>query len=535
MEMFVDIFGGLGLFFVGVKLIGGNLKQLTGSWFRDLIEAATRNTAVSALVGILSGALTQSSNAITFISIGMVSAGLAEVGRIVPMVIWSNVGTSALVLLSSVDIKLAVLFLLGVTGLAYYFDIDKAPRFRHLLGAVLGLGLLFLGLELIKSGAMPLKSMASVREFLTFAASSFVLAFLIGVVLTVVAQSSATVAIIAVTMTNVGLLSIDQTIVVVIGASLGSGISIALLAMNLRGIGRQIAWMQVAVKLIGVVVVLPLFLVEVFGHVPGIKALALKVSSNHATVVALVYLLLQVVSAVVATGLRGRIMASIIRLSPPTEEEALSKPHYIYAEALDEPYAALALVEREQARLFEFLPQILDSVRADGATKLDPDILVNAATAVVRQCGEFLTNILDNNSARDVLIDAIELQKRNEIIVNLIAAVRDYVKIVGAGGLISPGSKFGRLLFALGESMHTILSVANEAFLNRDSHDLDLLREFTSDRSAQMERVRRQVMDVEDIGPAEHDMLYASTTLFERTLWLLQRYTALVDAANAAE
>jgi phosphate:Na+ symporter len=106
---------------------------------------------------------------------------------------------------------------------------------------------------------------------------------------------------------------------------------------------------------------------------------------------------------------------------------------------------------------------------------------------------------------------------------------------VGAGGLISPGSKFGRLLFALGESMHTILSVANEAFLNRDSHDLDLLREFTSDRSAQMERVRRQVMDVEDIGPAEHDMLYASTTLFERTLWLLQRYTALVDAANAAE
>lgn len=535
MEMFVDIFGGLGLFFVGVKLIGGNLKQLTGSWFRGLIEAATRNTVVSALVGILSGALTQSSNAITFISIGMVTAGIVEVGRIVPMVIWANVGTSALVLLSSVDIKLAVLFLLGATGVAYYFDIDKAPRFRHLLGAVLGLGLLFLGLELIKSGAMPLKSMEAVREFLSFAASSFVLAFLIGVVLTVIAQSSATVAIIAVTMTNVGLLTIDQTIVIVIGASLGSGISIALLAMNLRGVGRQIAWMQVAVKLAGVVVVLPLFMLEIFAHVPGIKALVFRVSSNDATAVALVYLLLQVVSALVTTTFRRRIMASIVRLSPPTVEEALSKPRYIYAEALDEPYAALDLVEREQARLFEFLPDILDGVRADGSAALDSDLLVNAASAVARQCGEFLTNILDNNSARDVLIDVIELQKRNEILINLIGAVRDYVKTVGSGGLISPGSKFGRVLFALGESMHTILSVASEAFLNKDRHDLGLLREFTSDRSTQMERVRRQVMDVEDIGPDEHDMLYASTTLFERTLWLLQRYTALVEAAKAAE
>jgi len=269
MEMFADIFAGLGLFFVGVKLIGGNLKQLTGSWFRRLIEAATRNTTVSALVGVLSGALTQSSNAITFISIGMVTAGLVDVGRIVPMVIWANVGTSALVLLSAIDVKLAVLFLLGATGVAYYFDIDKAPRFRHVLGAVLGLGLLFLGLELIKSGAMPLKSMDAVREFLSFAASSYVLAFLIGVVLTVVAQSSATVSIIAVTMANVGLLTIDQTIVVVIGASLGSGISIALLSTNLRGVGRQIAWMQVAVKLVGVAVVLPSSRSKCWGMFPA--------------------------------------------------------------------------------------------------------------------------------------------------------------------------------------------------------------------------------------------------------------------------
>ena len=82
MEIFIDIFAGLGLFFVGVKLIGSNLKQLSGRWFRRLIGGATRNTLSAALLGVLSGALTQSSSAITFISISMVTAGLIEVERV---------------------------------------------------------------------------------------------------------------------------------------------------------------------------------------------------------------------------------------------------------------------------------------------------------------------------------------------------------------------------------------------------------------------------------------------------------------------
>ena len=190
-----------------------------------------------------------------------------------------------------------MLFLLGATGIAYYFDVDKAPRLRHVLGAVLGLGLLFLGLELIKTGALPLKTMASVREFLSFAASSYVLAFLLGAVLAVVAQSSAMVSIIAVTMANVGILTIDQTVVIVIGASFGSGVGTALLASNFSGVARQIAYLQVVVKLVGVVVILPLFIAESYDLIPGVRALVHRVAPDAAAQVALVYLLLQLVSA----------------------------------------------------------------------------------------------------------------------------------------------------------------------------------------------------------------------------------------------
>lgn len=534
MEIFGDIFAGLGLFFVGVKLIGSNLKQLTGGWFRRLVEAATRNVYVSALVGLLSGALTQSSNAITFISISMVTAGLVAVGPVMPMVIWANVGTSVLVLLSAVNINVAVLFLLGMTGIAYYFDIDKAPRFRHVLGAVLGLGLLFMGLELVKAGAMPLKSIESVREFLSFAASSYVLAFVVGVVLTIVAQSSATVSIIAVTMTNVGLLTFDQTIVIVIGASLGSGISIALLSTNLTGIGRQIAWLQVGVKLVGVVLVLPVFVAELLGLMPGVKALVTSISADRPTEVALIYLLLQLVSAAVTTLFRERAMALIARLSPPTEEELLSKPHFIYAEALDDPTTALDLVEREQVRLIELLPQLVDAVRPDGEATIGAGVLFAAISSVAQRCDGFLTEIFDSNTSRDVLPDIVAMQKRNEILIGLAGAVNDYVDVIERAGPRAETDPFGRLLFALGESLHTIIMVARDAFVTRAPEDLDLLLEFTSDRSGQMERIRRQIMSVGEISPADHDTLYASTTLFERSLWLIRRYAELVGRRGEA-
>ncbi|MGV8998115.1 MAG: Na/Pi cotransporter family protein [Parvibaculaceae bacterium] len=527
MEIFLDIFAGLGLFFVGVKLIGANLKQLTGKWFRGLMAAATESSLRSSLLGLLSGALTQSSNAITFISISMVMAGLVEVAGVVPMVIWANVGTSLLVLVAAVDTNLAVLFLLGVTGVAYYFDLDNKPRFRHGLGAVLGLSLLFMGLELIKQGSVPLRSVEGVADFLSFAASSYFLAFLIGVILTMVAQSSATVTIIAVAMTNAGLLTLDQTIAIVIGASLGSGLSIGVLTINLKGIGRQIALMQIAVKIVGVAVFLPVFVLEVSTGLAGIKALVSLFTPHLASQVALVYLFLQVVSAVITMALRKPITALIARHSPPTDEELLSQPRYLYDEALEDASSALELVEREQARAFGYLPDLLDGVRDDAVTMISAQALHVAGQSLIDQCDAFLAEIVDQNEAKDILPEVFNLQKRNEILSGLFAALGDYVQTVSRIGPRPVDDKFVRLIFALGESLHTILDLGKDAFHSRDRDDLATLLEFTSDRSAQMDGIRRGVMSVGDMTPADHSALYASTTLFERVLWLTRRYGEL--------
>ena len=151
-----------------------------------------------------------------------------------------------------------------------------------------------------------------------------------------------------------------------------------------------------------------------------------------------------------------------------------------------------------------------------------------------QQCDEFLTEILDTNHSREVTVDVVGVQKRNEILIALIGSSRDYTTAVASAGSRPEGDKLGRLLFALNESLHVILLVANDAITNRDEIDMRLLFDLTSDRSAQMEKIRRQVMEeAEEVSPGDHDVLYTATTLFERMLWLIRRYVALLAPAIA--
>ena len=75
MEILSTFLGGLGLFFIGIKFIGGHLKSLSGRRFRRFVAASTHRPLSAAAVGVMASGLTQSSNAVTFIAISLVTAG----------------------------------------------------------------------------------------------------------------------------------------------------------------------------------------------------------------------------------------------------------------------------------------------------------------------------------------------------------------------------------------------------------------------------------------------------------------------------
>ncbi|MGC2854878.1 Na/Pi cotransporter family protein [Novispirillum sp. DQ9] len=535
MDILLDVFGGLGLFFIGVKMIGAHLKRMTGRRFRAVIARSTRNPVSAGALGVVAGAVAQSTSAVTFVVVSLVSAGLVEVRRAVPLVVWANVGTAALVMLATLNLHAMVLGLLGIVGVATYAGMDKAPRLRDPLGALLGVGLLFLGLGLIKAGAAPLRDMEMAREFIAFAAESWFIAFLLGALLTLVAQSSATVSVVAVALVGIGLLEMQQTMMIITGAGLGSGLSVWFMGANLRGLARRLVTLQLANKVLGAAVLTTLFLAEAVGGVPLVLALVERLAADPAGQAAWVFLIFQVVAAAGVTLVQGPLLAAIERRAPASTEETLSRPHFLHEEALAEPATALDLAGREADRLVDLVAATLDNVRADAdpATLVHYDTLTEAGRTLQRTIGGFLTEVIEGGVGHRALEDAIRARTRLSLLGDLRETVTGLVAALDRGQ-VSPA--LAGLTHGVVESLHFAVRLLAEESRADDGHGLPMLLALTADRGDMMDRARRAATAGEaTLSRDEQDVLYTVTTLFERAIWLVRRTAMLAEGAQPAE
>src|SRR5258708_678785 len=151
------LLAGLGLFFSGFHLISAYLTPLAVTRFRRQLTRATTYPSLGALTGILAGIVTQSTNAVTHVTISMVSAGIIDKRRAMPIPIWAHVGAALLVMLVAVNLRIGASYIIALAGFAIYLGIDRADPIRPLIAPFLGIGLLFLSLEMLESGAGPLR------------------------------------------------------------------------------------------------------------------------------------------------------------------------------------------------------------------------------------------------------------------------------------------------------------------------------------------------------------------------------------------
>src|SRR5262249_27036130 len=210
-----------------------------------------------------------------------VSAGIIDKRHAMPISIWSHVGASLLVILVAIDLRIGASYVVALAGFAIYFGFDRTDRVRHLVATFLGLGLLFLGIEMLKSGSEPIRDFIIREGILAQAAQSPVILLILGGILTVVSQSSTVTGAIAVTATNIGLLDFPGACLLVYGANLGSGINHVFLARGLKHEGRQIALMQAAQKLFGFTVLIAVIGME---YIVGRPLLAPMVAEMSASV-----------------------------------------------------------------------------------------------------------------------------------------------------------------------------------------------------------------------------------------------------------
>lgn len=522
LELFASLIGGLGLFLVGIRTLGSNLQQLAGPRLRAALHAATRGPIATAAAGLALGGLTQSSNAVTVIASSLVAAALLRLRAAMALLAWANVGTVGLVLLATVDLRLAMLWLVGLVGFLSAFGVDRSGRAKPALGAVLGLALLFIGLDLLKVGAVPLADLPDTRWLAGLVAEMPLAVFLLAAALTLVVQSSSTVAILVLTLHDVGLLSFDQAVIAIGGSSLGSGLAAMLTSGAWRGAAARLPLFQALLKASGVALFGALFLLERATGLPLVVAALRAVASDPAQALGLMFAALQVVPALLLPLVIGRAEAWLVRARADTGQEVLSRPAYLHDRALDDAATALELVDREQRRLIDRLPTLLDAVR-DGGGGLDRRNTLTATAALEKATAQFLMALRGRAAGGALVERAVALDLRLSLITALRETLGEFGDTVAARQAdITPA--LGRLI----EALHLLLLQLAESDTTEDAA---LLRAMTEDRGDMMEGVRRRLADSAPIGDAARETLFRATAQFERAVWLIRRLGASVTVA----
>lgn len=522
-----SLVGGLGLFFAGLKLLTEHLKMVGGRKLRQRIANWTRNPLLGVIWGGFFITITQSTAAATFILIGMLRSGMMTVGQALPIVVGYNLQAGLGLLILLFDIKIGVLFLLGVAGFA--FSSGRAKGLATLGGVLLGLGMLFLGLFTMQAGVAPLVSAPWFEGFLQDSRGSYLSGFLIAAVLSVLVQSSIAVTVVAIALERTGLCSLAEAMMIVYGANAGSSLLTLMLSWNLSGHSKQIAMFQTGYNFLGVIVLVPAFYLEVHGGISLIKALTEGITQAGGTQIAIVYILFNVISGLIALTLLRPSIAFLEYFWPETIEERVSRPKYIHQHATDDPDTALKLIELEQTRLIALLSNCMNAIR-EGVGRKQLPAYQEAFKTLGRSIGDAMSDL---TSGRQLSAGAYH---RLNLLFNLQHELNTANHEVGALGdelqtlkLTSYGYRFSR---AAVEGIDIIALTLLDVATKGSAEDADFLFAMTADDGKGLAAVRSAYLSEESqLDSTARIKLLSACNHCERLIWLFgemgRRYMSL--------
>jgi phosphate:Na+ symporter len=521
---------GIGFFFFGLHLVTTHLQQSGGHSLRALLARVTDRTWLSCLLGIVAGAVTQSASAISAILASMTASGIVSARRALPILAWTNVGTTLLIFLSLLDVRLAILFLLGLSAIA--FSYSRQASWRTWFGVVLGVCLLFYGLDGMKVAGREFQNLEWFHDLWAQARHAFLLAFLGGLVLAFLTQSTNAVILLGLGMAQNGLLSSESTMTLIYGAHVGTTFTHLLLDSGVKGSARQVRRFQDLFKVTGSTVFMCLFYLEVWAGVPLVHALVAFLSDSVETQMALVNLSYNVSMALAFTLLLDPTVRLLNRLWPATAEESFSKPQFLDNAVLDFPETALDLVEKEQARLLSRLHEFLALFTLPSPTMdfrkvselhrafatLAGEIEQYCAALIDRGHSQATSERLTNIQSRQSLIEFLE-----EALFNLVTTVRQ----------TPPSPQLKPLVLNFAEALDFLLCTASEAAGSLDVEEARLLVQLSGDRGDLMSKIRSWYLSAErDLGQADKMLLLRLTALFERIVWMVKRLGRLLAKEN---
>jgi len=249
--IFFQILGGLAIFLLGMRMMSDSLQTVAGDNMKSMLGKITDNRFLGIMVGAMVTAVIQSSSATSVITVSFVNSGLMILRQAVGVIIGANIGTTITGQLIAFKITHYAYPIVTVGFMMMAFSKNRSTQFWG--KALLGLGLIFLGMMVMKQILAPIQDSYAAKHFFMQFSKSPILAILAGIALTSIIQSSSATVGLTMTLAGAGLISLQGAAFLVLGDNIGTTITAQLSAIGSGRSAKQTAMAHTMFNVIGAV------------------------------------------------------------------------------------------------------------------------------------------------------------------------------------------------------------------------------------------------------------------------------------------
>ena len=324
---FLSLLGGLALFLYGMQMMSTGLEAAAGNRMKQILEKLTANRFLGVAVGAGITAVIQSSSATTVMVVGFVNSGMMTLRQAVWIIMGANIGTTITGQLIALDVG-AMAPLFAFIGVAMVVFLKKAV-FHHYGQIIAGLGILFLGMDMMSSSMLPLRESEAFVGLMT-RFSNPLLGILAGALFTAIIQSSSASVGILQALAGSGLIGLSSAVYVLFGQNIGTCITAVLASIGTSRNVKRTTIIHLLFNIIGTVLFTTICMLF-----PLTDLVESFTPSNPAAQIANMHTLFNITTTILLLPLGNQLAAIATRILPERAYEDSQTQKLLYIKPLD--------------------------------------------------------------------------------------------------------------------------------------------------------------------------------------------------------
>ena len=352
-KIIIELLGGLALFIFGINRLSTSLRRIASNKIKSIINILTKRSWSTLLVGVFTTMLIQSSSATSVMTVGFVNAGLITLRQAIGIIMGANIGTTITAQIVSFKIDM-LSYPIIIIGFLFYF-LGKRKRYKNTGMALIGLGILFLGMTVMKEALAPLRDNEIFKTFLLNFSRNPFLGILAGLLLTTLLQSSSATIGLLIALASQGLIPIEAAIPILLGDNIGTCSTALISSIGTTITARRTAFSHFMFNISGTIIFAVLL------YVFRLQQLIIGLTGSSVPhQIANMHTGFNIVTALVLFPLIGFFEKTVTRLFPGKDIVVHKNALFLDTRLLQTPALALEQVKKELLRISKISHEMLN-------------------------------------------------------------------------------------------------------------------------------------------------------------------------------